>query len=93
MNKAEFIDAVADKAGLNKKDAKQAVDAALDVITETLAKGEDVVFVGFGTFATSVRAARTALVPGTSKKVELPETRVAKLKIGKLLKEAVAGTK
>ena len=51
MNKAEFIDAVAAKAGLSKKDAKGAVDAVLDTITEALVKKESVSFIGFGTFA------------------------------------------
>lgn len=52
MNKAEFIDAVSQKAGLSKKDAKSAVDAVLETITETLAKKEIVSFVGFGSFST-----------------------------------------
>ena len=89
MNKAEFIDAVAAKAGLSKKDAKGAVDAVLDTITEALVKKESVSFIGFGTFAVSDRAARTAKVPGTDKTVEVPATTVAKFKVGKALKEAV----
>ena len=90
MNKAEFIDAVAAKAGLSKKDAKGAVDAVLDTITESLVKRESVSFIGFGTFATADRAARTAKVPGTDKTVNVPVTTVAKFKVGKALKEAVA---
>ncbi|MBS9782663.1 MAG: HU family DNA-binding protein [Arcobacter sp.] len=90
MNKADFIDAVAAKAGLSKKDAKGAVDAVLDTITETLVKKESVSFIGFGTFSTAPRAARMAQVPGTDKKVEVPATTVAKFKVGKALKEAVA---
>ncbi|WP_152632562.1 HU family DNA-binding protein [Aliarcobacter butzleri] len=91
MNKAEFIDAVADKAGLTKKDAKAAVDATLDVITETLAKKDSIAFVGFGTFSTGERAAREARVPGTDKTVKVPATTVAKFKVGKALKTAVMG--
>ena len=91
MNKAEFIDAVAAKAGLSKKDAKGAVDAVLDTITETLVKKETVSFIGFGTFATADRAARTAKVPGTDKTVNVPATTVVKFKVGKALKEAVSG--
>jgi len=91
MNKAEFIDAVAAKAGLSKKDAKGAVDAVLETITETLVKKETVSFIGFGTFATADRAARTAKVPGTDKTVDVPATTVAKFKVGKALKEAVSG--
>ena len=91
MNKAEFIDAVAAKAGLSKKDAKGAVEAVLDTITEALVKKESVSFIGFGTFATAARAARTAKVPGTDKTVNVAATTVAKFKVGKALKEAVSG--
>ena len=90
MNKIEFIDAVASKTGLTKKDTKAAVDAALETITETLAKKDSVSFIGFGTFSTSDRAAREATVPGTTRKVQLSATTVAKFKVGKALKEAVA---
>ncbi|RXJ60122.1 HU family DNA-binding protein [Candidatus Marinarcus aquaticus] len=90
MNKAEFIDAVAAKAGLSKKDAKGAVDAALETITESLVKGDSVSFIGFGTFSTAKRAARTAKVPGTDRTVEVAATTVAKFKVGKALKDAVA---
>lgn len=90
MNKAEFVDAVAAKAGLSKKDAKGAIDAALETLTESLAKGDGVSFIGFGTFSTAERAARTATVPGTGKKVEVAATRVVKFKVGKALKDAVA---
>lgn len=90
MNKAEFIDAVAAKAGLSKKDAKGAVDAALETITETLVKGDSVSFIGFGTFSTAARAARTAKVKGTDRTVNVAATTVAKFKVGKALKDAVA---
>ena len=90
MNKIEFIDAVASKTGLTKKDTKAVVDAALETITETLAKKDSVSFIGFGTFSTSDRAAREATVPGTTRKVQLSATTVAKFKVGKALKEAVA---
>ena len=90
MNKIEFISAISTKTGLTKKDAKGAVDAVLDTITETLAKKDSVSFIGFGTFSTSARAAREATVPGTTRKVQLSATTVAKFKVGKALKEAVA---
>ena len=90
MNKSEFIDAVAEKSGLTKKDSKIAVDAVLDTLTEALAKKDSVAFLGFGTFTTADRAARTAKVPGTDKTVNVPATTVAKFKVGKALKEAVA---
>ena len=91
MNKAEFIDAVAAKAGLSKKDTKCTVDAVLETITETLVKGDPVSFIGFGTFSTAARAARTAKVPGTDRSVDVPATTVAKFKVGKALKDAVSG--
>ncbi len=90
MNKTEFIDEVAVKTGLSKKDAKGAVDAVLEVITEALVKKDSVSFIGFGTFATAERAARVAKVPGTDKTVNVPATTVAKFKVGKSLKEVVA---
>ncbi len=90
MNKAEFIDAVALKSGLSKKDAKSAVDAVLETITETLAKKDFVSFIGFGGFSTSARAARTAKVPGTDRTVEVAATTAVKFKVGKDLKLAVA---
>ena len=90
MNKNEFIDAVAEKSGLTKKDAKGAVDAVLDTLTEALSKKETVAFIGFGTFTTASREARVAKVPGTDKTVNVPATTVAKFKVGKALKEAVS---
>ena len=90
MNKNEFIDAISTKTGLTKKDTKAVVDAVLETITETLAKKDSVSFIGFGTFSTSARAAREATVPGTDKTVNVPATTVAKFKVGKALKEAVA---
>jgi len=90
MNKAEFVDAVAQKSGLSKKDTKGAVDAVIATITEALVAGDAVSFIGFGTFSVSARAARTAKVPGTGQSVNVPATKVAKFKVGKALKEAVA---
>ncbi len=90
MKKAEFVQAVAEKAGLSKKDTEAVLDAAIDVITEALAAGKSVSFIGFGTFTTTERAARQAKVPGTDRVVEVPATRAVKFKVGKKLKEAVA---
>ena len=90
MNKAEFIDAVASRAGLSKKDTKTTFDVVLETITDTLTKGEAISFIGFGTFSTAPRAARVAKVPGTDKTVNVPATTVAKFKVGKALKEAVS---
>ncbi|MGD9679158.1 MAG: HU family DNA-binding protein [Vulcanibacillus sp.] len=90
MNKNEFIDAVAEKSGLSKKDAKSAVDAFIDVVTENLVNNESITFIGFGTFLTQKREARVARVPGTDKTVDVAATTVAKFKVGKALKEAIS---
>ncbi|MRJ03101.1 MAG: HU family DNA-binding protein [Epsilonproteobacteria bacterium] len=90
MKKAEFIQAVAEKAGLSKKDTQRVIDAALEVITEALQSGKEVSFIGFGTFTTVQRAAREAKIPGTEQTIKVPATRVVKFKVGKKLKEAVA---
>ena len=89
MTKAELIALVADKAGLTKKDSEKAVKATFEAITEALVKGEKVQVVGFGSFETKNRAARTALNPLTGAKVEVKATRVPKFTAGKALKDAV----
>ncbi len=90
MTKAELVAAVAEKAGLSKKDAEAAVAATFESITETLAKGDKLQLVGFGTFAVKDRPARTCINPATKAKVQVPATRVASFKVGKALKDAVA---
>lgn len=89
MNKAEFIDVLASKTGLSKKDAKGALEATLETITEALVKRDTISFIGFGTFSTAPRAERIARVPGTGQEVKVPATTVAKFKVGKALKESV----
>lgn len=93
MTKADFISKVAQLSGLTKKDATTATDAVVGAITEILAKGDSISFIGFGTFSTVQRAARTARVPSTGKTIKVPATKVAKFKVGKNLKEAVAAGK
>ncbi len=93
MKKADFVNAVAEKTGLSKKDTQKVIDAALETITEALKKGDEVAFIGFGTFTTAKRAAREAKVPGTNKVVKVPATKVVKFRVGKKLKEAVAKSK
>ena len=73
--------------------SKLPVDAILDTLTETLSKKESVAFLGFGTFSTASRDARVSRVPGTDKTVNVPATTVAKFKVGKALKDAVANAK
>ncbi len=90
MKKADLIQAISDKTELSKKDTSATIDAALEVIEEALVAKKSVSFIGFGTFSTAPRAARTARVPGTDKIVDVPATTAVKFKVGKKLKEAVA---
>ncbi|CAH0307873.1 HU family DNA-binding protein [Priestia megaterium] len=89
MKKAEFIEAVASKSELTKQDAKKAVDTLFETITTTLAKGEKVQLVGFGTFEVRERAERTGRNPQTGEEMTIPATKVPGFKVGKELKEAV----
>ncbi len=90
MNKAELVSAVAEKAGISKKDADKAVAAFTDVIGETLRKGDKVVLVGFGTFEVRERAARTGRNPRTKEAINIPASKVPSFKVGKALKDTVA---
>ena len=90
MNKAELIAAVAEKAGLSKKDAEAAVNAALDAITAALQEGDKVQLVGFGSFEVKSRAARTGRNPKTKEAIEIPASKVPVFKAGKALKDVVA---
>ena len=90
MNKAELIAAVAEKAGLSKKDAEAAVNAALDAITAALQEGDKVQLVGFGSFEVKSRAARTGRNPKTREAIEIPASKVPVFKAGKALKDIVA---
>ncbi len=89
MTKAEFIDQVADRAGLSKKDAAEAVDAVLETIESALRRGSDVVFSGFGKFSVSDRAAREGRNPATGEKIYIKATKVPKFSAGASLKKAV----
>lgn len=91
MNKTELTAAVAEKAGISKKDAEKATSALFVVITDALAAGDKVAVIGFGNFEVKDRAARTGKNPQTGETVEIPATRVAAFKAGKALKQAVAG--
>ncbi len=90
MKKAEFIQRVAEDAGLSRKDTTAVIEASLALITKTLVNGESVSFIGFGAFSTIIRAARKTKVPQTNRVVDVPETINVKFKTGKNLKEAVA---
>ncbi len=89
MTKAEFIDQVADRAGLSKKDASEAVDAVLETIESALKRGSDVVFSGFGKFSVSERAAREGRNPATGEKIQIAAAKVPKFTAGAALKKSV----
>ena len=90
MNKAELINAAAEKAGLSKKDTETVINAAIDAITEALAKDDKVQLVGFGGFEVKSRAARIGRNPKTKASIQIPASKVPVFKAGKALKDAVA---
>lgn len=92
MTKQEFVDAVAQRSGLNRREAGQAVDAVLDTITDALKRRDSVNFTGFGKFATSERKARMGVNPrNPSQKVHIPAATVPKFTAGSSLKQSVRG--
>ena len=92
MTKQEFVEQVATKANLSRRDAANAVDAVLDAITDALKKGDSVNFTGFGKFSTQHRAARMGVNPRQpGEKVSIPAATVPKFSAGSSLKSAVRG--
>ena len=89
MTKTELISAVADQTGCTKKSADEAVNAIVSIITDTLAKGDKVSIVGFGTFEARVREARTGKNPRTHEPIKIPKATVPAFKAGKAFKDAV----
>jgi DNA-binding protein HU-beta len=92
VTKQEFVDEVAQKSGLSRRDAGKAVDAFLDSITETLSQGGEVSFTGFGKFTTQRRAERQGVNPrNPTERVTIPASTVPKFSAGSQLKSAVRG--
>lgn len=89
MNKTELIAAIADKAGLSKKDAEKALKAFTETVTEQLIAGNKVQVVGFGTFEVSERAAREGRNPHTGETLSIAASKAPKFKAGKALKDAI----
>lgn len=89
MNKVELIAAVAAKAEISKKDAEKAVAAVVSTIEETLAKGEKVQLIGFGTFEVRKSAARTGRNPQTKKAIKIPASKKPAFKAGQSFKDMV----
>ena len=82
MNKAQLIDAIAEKAGLQKVEAKRALEAYVEATTEALKAGDKVSLVGFGTLSVNERAARKGRNPQTKKEMMIPAKKVVKFKAG-----------
>lgn len=89
MNKHDLVAKIAKDVELSKSAAAAAVDSFIDGVTRALKKGETITFVGFGTFKTSVRKARTARNPRTGAPIKIPKRRVARFTAGTALKKAV----
>ena len=91
MTKSEFVDRVASKSGLSRRDATKAVDAFLESVQETLQSGESVSFTGLGMFSAHQRNARTGVNPRTGERVEIAAATVPKFSAGSALKSALRG--
>lgn len=89
MNKTELIAAVAEKAGLTKKDVEKAVSATLETIKEEVANGGKVQVIGFGTFEARTRKERIGKNPRTSEEVKIAAATVPAFKAGKAFKDVV----
>lgn len=89
MTKSEFVDQVADRAGLSKRDAASAVDAVLETVESTLSGGGEISFSGFGKFSVSQRSAREGRNPATGERIQIAASKVPKFTAGAGLKKAV----
>jgi DNA-binding protein HU-beta len=89
MNKADLIQAVVEKTGLTKKDSTKALEAVIDVIIESLSKGDKVQLVGFGTFEVRDRKARKGRNPATGETIKIEASKAPAFKAGKVLKDKV----
>ena len=89
MNKKEFIDMIANKASLTKKDAEIALQAVTDSLTELLAKGDSIVLPGFASIGVKKRAARKGRNPSTGNPIDIPASNAISFKAGTKLKEAI----
>jgi len=93
MNKSELIEAIAKEADLSKAAAERALSAAIDTVVKAVTKGDSVTLVGFGTFKSSKRAARTGRNPQTGKELKIAATTVPRFTAGATFKASVAGKK
>ena len=89
MNKTEFINAVAEKAGLSKVDAKKAVEAFVETVSSELKEGGKVALLGFGSFSVAEKSARKGVNPKTKQPIEIPARKSVKFKAGAELTEII----
>ncbi len=89
MNKAELVEAMATKTGETKKSAEASLNAFVEVVTDSLKKGEKIQLVGFGSFEVRKRAARKGRNPQTKEEIKIPASKAPVFKAGKALKEIV----
>jgi len=91
VTKSEFVDQVASESGLSKAHAGEAVDAVLTVIEDTLKRGGEVNFTGFGKFSVADRGARQGVNPQTGERIQIAASRVPRFSAGSALKKSVKG--
>ena len=89
MNRAELVAAMAEKTGDTKKSTEEFLKSFVEVVTDSLVKGDKVQLVGFGTFETRARAARKGLNPQTKQEIKIPACKAPAFKPGKSLKDVV----
>ena len=89
MNKGDLVSKVAEGAGLTQAQAKTAVNSVFEAISDSLADGDKVTLVGFGTFLVRERAARTGRNPQTGATIQIAAAKVPAFKAGKALKDAL----
>lgn len=89
MNKAELSSSIAEKSGLSQADAKAALDALIESVTEGLADGDRISLVGFGSWSVEQRDARTGRNPRTGEAIQIAAKKVVKFKAGAALNSAV----
>ncbi len=89
MTKADLVDVIADGADLSKIKAEEALNLALDAIKASVAKGNTIQLIGFGSFSLGSRAARMGRIPKTGEAIEIAASKTVKFSAGKAFKDAI----
>ena len=89
MTKAEFVDKLAEKGKITKKQASEIINLIFGTMADVLVAGEEIAVPGFGKFSVATRKARTGMNPRTKKKIKIPETKVPQFSSAKALKDSV----